>query len=204
MCRISRLHIVTPPELDATAVQRTRAALAAGAPLVQLRSKDIPDRQRMRLGDGLRELTREAGATLIVNDRVDISLATGADGVHVGDDDLPVQMARRLMGPDAIVGATCRTPDAARDAESAGANYLGVGPAYTTTSKPGLPDPIGTAGIAAVAAVVSVPVIAIAGITVARVAELLDAGAWGVAVMSAVYSATDPGRVVRDLLDALP
>lgn len=203
MRRIPRLHIVTPPELDAEALGRTRAALGAGAPLVQLRSKDIADRQRIRHAEQMRGLTREAGAMLVVNDRVDVALATGADGVHVGADDLPVQLARRLMGPEAIVGATCRTPEAARAAEEAGASYLGVGPAYATRSKAGLPEPLGVAGVAAVAAAVSVPVIAIAGITLARVAEMLEAGAWGVAVLGAVYDAADPAGAVHELLEAL-
>lgn len=201
---IPRLHILTPPELDAAALRRTRAALAVGAPLVQLRSKNISDRLRLQHGETLRELTTAAGATLVVNDRIDIALSAGADGVHLGASDLPVDVARKLMGPTAIIGATCRSPQEAREAAGAGASYLGVGPAYATDSKPGLAAPIGVAGVAAVAAAVSVPVIAIAGVTAARVPELLEAGAWGVAVMGAVYGAVDPARAVSDLLAVLP
>ena len=139
----------------------------------------------------------------LVNDRVDLALALGADGVHLGDDDVPVDVARRLLGPDAMIGATARNPEAAKRAVDAGASYLGVGPAYATHTKSGLPDPMGAAGVAAVAGAVSVPVIAIAGVTVDRVAELRDAGAWGVAVVGAVYGAADPAAATAELLEAL-
>ncbi len=141
--------------------------------------------------------------TCLVNDRVDLALAVGADGVHVGGDDLPVDVARRLLGEHALVGATCRNPEAARRAVDAGASYLGVGPAYVTSTKTGLPDPMGPGGVEAIARAVSIPVIAIAGVTAGHVPELLDAGAWGVAVVGAVYGAADPAGAVAELLEVL-
>ena len=183
-------------------VHATQAALAAGAPLVQVRCKEVTDRDRYHHSSRLQRLCREAGAVCLVNDRVDLALAVGADGVHVGDDDLPVAVARRLLGWG-MVGATCRDADSARRAVDGGATYLGVGPAYTTATKAGLPPPLGPRGIEAVASAVDVPVIAIAGVTAQRVRELRSAGAWGVAVVGAVYSAADPGEAVRQLLDAL-
>jgi len=193
---------VTPPSTAAAVLHATQAALAAGAPLVQVRCKEVSDRDRYSHSSRLQRLCREAGAVCLINDRVDLALAVGADGVHVGDDDLPVAVARRLLGPG-MVGATCRDAESARRAVDGGATYLGVGPAYPTATKAGLPSPLGPRGIEAVASAVDVPVIAIAGVTAERVPELRSAGAWGVAVVGAVYSAADPGEAVRQLLDAL-
>lgn len=203
MHRLPRLHLVTPPGVDDAVLTSTRRAVAAGAPLVQVRTKDAVDRVRLRHLGELRSVVSASGAMCLVNDRVDLALAVGSEGVHLGDDDVPVDVARRLLGPEAVIGATARDPEAARRAVDAGATYLGVGPAYATGTKSGLPDPIGTAGVAAVAAAVSVPVIAIAGVTAARVPELLDAGAWGVAVVGAVYGAADPAAATVELLEAL-
>lgn len=200
---VPRLHLITPPATGAAVVEATRAAVAAGAPLVQVRTKDVTDRDRLDHVESVARVVRDAGATCLVNDRVDLALAVGAHGVHVGDDDVPPSIARRLLGDAAIVGATCRNPEAARAAVAAGATYLGVGPCYATTTKANLPDPIGAAGIAAVVDAVDVPVIAIAGVTAARVPELLDAGAWGVAVVGAVYGAADIGASVEEFLAAL-
>ena len=110
---------------------------------------------------------------------------------------------RDRLGPDAIIGATCRDPEQARRALDDGASYLGVGPVYATTTKVGLPDPIGLAGLEAVAAAVDLPVIAISGITVARVAEVIEAGAHGLAVVAAVYGAPDVGAATRAFLAAI-
>jgi thiamine-phosphate pyrophosphorylase len=128
----------------------------------------------------------------LVNDRLHVALAVGADGGHVGADDLPVAAARRVLGGDAVLGATAREPMTAKQAVAEGASYLGVGPAYRTTTKTGLPDPLGPSGVAAVAAAVDIPVIAIGGVTVDAVPALLDAGAYGVAVVGGINDAADP------------
>jgi thiamine-phosphate pyrophosphorylase len=127
----------------------------------------------------------------------------GAGGVHVGDDDLPVEAARRLLGAGAVVGATARTASAARRAAAAGASYVGVGPCYPTSTKVVDAAVLGPAGFAPVADAVEIPVIAIAGVTAARVPELLAAGAYGVAVVGAVAGAPDPALATKELLDAL-
>jgi thiamine-phosphate pyrophosphorylase len=132
-----------------------------------------------------------------------MAVAAGADGVHVGAMDLPVDAARRVVGSDLVVGATVRDPAAALRAVELGADYLGVGPTYASSTKDGLPEPLGPPGIAAVAAAVAVPVVAIAGITVDRVPEVLAAGAWGVAVIGAVSRAADPVAATRALLEAV-
>src|SRR5680860_1304914 len=136
---VPRLHLVTPLTTDLEVVRATRQGLAAGAPLVQVRCKDVTDRARYHHTGQLRELCAATGAMCLVNDRVDLALAVGADGVHVGDEDLPVAVARRLLGPG-MVGATCRDAESARRAVDGGATYLGVGPAYPTATKAGLPS----------------------------------------------------------------
>jgi thiamine-phosphate pyrophosphorylase len=200
---IARLHLITPDALDASVATRTRTALAAGAPWVQVRTKARSDRDRLDMARAVGAACAEHGATCVVDDRADLALAVGAAGVHLGADDLPVAVVRALLGPDAIVGATCRNADDARRAADEGASYLGVGPVYATTTKTGLPDPMGLDGLEAVVAAVDLPVIAISGITVERVHEVLGVGAHGVAVVGAVFDAADVAAATRAFLDAL-
>lgn len=201
---IGRLHVITDtrPGRDALAV--ATAALAAGAPVVQVRVADsATDREAYELAVRVRARCDEYGATCLVNDRLDVALAAGAAGAHVGADDLPVAVARRLLGPAAVLGATCRDPVAAKAAVADGATYLGAGPAYASPVKGDL-HPIGPDGIGAVAAAVpGTPVIAIGGVTASGIAPLRAAGAYGVAVISAISDATDPGAATREILEAL-
>lgn len=198
---IPKLHVVTPPGIDAPSFDTTRALLDVGAPLVQVRTKDVDDRARLEAAKAVVDAARAAGAVCLVNDRVDVALAAGADGVHVGAADLPPVVARRLLGPVAIVGATCRNAEQARRAEADGASYVGVGPVYATSTKTALPEPMGPGGVARVAAAVNIPVIAIAGVTAANAGAVLDAGAWGVAVVGAVYGAEDPVAILHQLME---
>jgi thiamine-phosphate pyrophosphorylase len=197
---IGRLHLITDTRPGRDALSVVAASIAAGADTIQVRvPDDATDREAYELTVQVLGLCRASDVTCLVNDRLHVALAAGADGGHVGADDLPVAAARRVLGPRAIVGATARDPVTAQRAVADGASYLGVGPAYRTSTKDGLPDPIGPAGIAAVAAAVSVPVIAIGGVTAARVAELARAGAYGVAVIGAVSDAEDPGAATARL-----
>lgn len=170
--------------------------------MVQLRLKGIPDRARFTLAEEVSAVCAATGTMLIVNDRIDLAQAVRANGVHLGTGDLPVAVARRL-DREMVIGATVRNPEAARRAEEEGASYLGVGPAYATSTKDGLPDPLGPDRIGEVASAVSIPVVAIGGVTPDRVPALLAAGAHGVAVISAVWSAPDPGEVVRQILSLM-
>lgn len=179
------------------------AAATAGAQVIQVRAKHLTDHALYELARHVVRICRDHGATCIVNDRVDIALAAGAHGTHLGADDLPVAAARAVAGPDHVIGATARDPGRAAELVAEGADYVGVGPAFATTTKQGLPAPLGPAGIAAVARAVTVPVIAIGGVTGERVGELIAAGAAGVAVVGAVTSAADPHHATRALLDAL-
>jgi thiamine-phosphate pyrophosphorylase len=195
--RIGRLHVLVDSVLLA------EAALEGGAPTLQVRVKEGPDRRRFEIVAAVAERCRDAGATCIVNDRADFAVAAGATGVHVGADDLSVAAVRRVVAADMLVGATARDPVTGKRLVDAGADYLGAGPTYASSSKQGMPDPIGLEGMRAIARSVDVPVIAIAGITPARVVEVLEAGAWGVAVIAAVASADDPHRATHDLVTAI-
>lgn len=200
---IGRLQVLTDLDVPGDPLVAVDAALAAGAPVIQVRAKALPDRTLFALAEAVVMRCRVAGATSLVDDRVDIALATGADGVHLGDEDLPVDVARRLLGHEAIIGATARDVAAGRARVAEGADYLGVGPTYATSTKTGLPPALGPDAVGAVARAVSVPVIAIAGITLERVPEVLAAGVHGVAVVGAVSRVDDPGRATADLLAAI-
>ncbi|GAB2924300.1 thiamine phosphate synthase [Micromonospora polyrhachis] len=206
MLSLGRLHLVTDTRPGRDPLTVVRAALSVAGPdlVVQVRVEDTAsDREAYDLAVRTAELCTEVGATWLVNDRLHVALAVGAAGGHVGADDLPVAAARRVLGPSAVLGATARDPGTAARAVTAGASYLGVGPCHATTTKNGLPPPIGPIGIRAVVDAVDVPVVAIGGVTVDRVPALLAAGAYGIAVVGAISSAADPARVVATLLGAL-
>ncbi len=199
----ARLHLLTDVRDGRDALGVAAAAVGAGAGVVQVRRKGCTDLELYEFAARVVELCHGADALCIVNDRVDVALAIGAAGTHLGADDLPIEAVRRVAGPDHLIGGTTRDPRRAIELVAAGADYLGVGPAYATTTKEGLPDPLGPAGVAAVAQAVDVPVIAIAGVTAGRVPELRAAGAYGVAVVAAVAEAADPAAATRELLHAL-
>ncbi len=177
-----------------------RAALSAGAPSVQLRAKEASARDVLELGREVLPLARAAGALLFVNDRVDVALALGADGVHVGPDDLPVSALRRATPPDLLIGASADDPAVARRLVADGASYIGCGAVYATSTKPDAGDVIGLDGLERVVSAVDVPVVGIGGIDVAGSAEAAKTGAAGVAVVGAVMRARDVEVVVRALL----
>jgi thiamine-phosphate pyrophosphorylase len=200
---LGRLHVLTDARQGREPLTVVAGALAAGAPVVQVRAKGRTDRELYDFARRVAGLCAAHGALCLINDRPDVAVAVGAGGVHLGADDLPVAAARRVLGAGPLVGGTARVPTAARALVAAGVGYLGVGPAYATDTKQGLPPPLGAAGVGAVAAAVDVPVIAIGGVTAERVAELLAAGAYGVAVVGAVAAAADPAAATRRLLAAL-
>ena len=196
------LHVLTDHRLGDAMVPVATAAVVAGAPVLQIRVKGWTDAEVLRIATELAATCRIHGTTCIVNDRADIAVAAGADGVHLGADDLPVEAARRVVGPDRLVGATARDPGQARRLEASGADYIGVGPAFTTSTKAGLPAPLGTAAIAAIVAAVSVPVIAIGGIDAERMGAIRATGAAGAAMLGAVSARADPGAAVVAALGA--
>jgi thiamine-phosphate diphosphorylase len=179
------------------------AAIRGGATMIQLREKAWPARQIVGIGRRLLEITRPAGVPLIVNDRVDVAMAIDADGVHVGQDDLPVADARRLVGPGKIVGASAGTVGEAVRAEADGADYVGVGSVFATTTKPDAGDAIGPEAISEIRAAVRIPIVAVGGISAANAAEVIHAGAQGVAVVSAVVGADDVREAARRLAEVV-
>jgi len=202
------VYLVTQASLSAgrTTDELVADAIAGGVGVVQLREKDRSARERYELGQELRELTREAGVTFIVNDRVDLAQALDADGVHLGDDDLSVSVARDLLGDDALIGRSVSTVEDAREAAAAGADYLGVGAVFATGSKDDIDDDehaVGTDRVAAIADAVDIPFVGIGGITAENATEVVQAGADGVAVITAITRADDPAAATANLADAV-
>ncbi|ACX51316.1 thiamine-phosphate pyrophosphorylase [Ammonifex degensii KC4] len=180
-----------------------RAAIAGGAEVIQLREKKLSTRALYSLARQLREITGEAGVDLIINDRVDVALAVGADGVHLGSEDLPLPEARRVIGDKLILGATAHSLEEALEAQAAGADYLGVGPVFPTATKPEL-KPGGLKLLREVASQVSLPVVAIGGITAENVREVLaQPGVKCVAVIRAVATAPDVKEAAARLKQAM-
>jgi thiamine-phosphate pyrophosphorylase len=166
------------------------AALAGGATVIQLREKDMTARELVEAGYRLQEMTREHGATFIVNDRVDVALAVDADGVHLGQDDLPVSVARELLGADKIIGLSTHSFEQALAATSLPVDYIGVGPVFATQTKPGT-RPVGVELVSRVSRELSVPFVAIGAIDENNIDGVLSTGARNVAVLSAVVAAPD-------------
>ncbi len=183
--------------LDA-AVER---AVAGGVNLVELREKDLPADELLALARRLRAVTR-GRALLVVNDRVDVALVSGADGAHLPERGLPVREARALLGAGRLVGRSVHSVVSAVDAERDGADYAILGTIYATSSKPGV-SPAGIGLVAEAARATRLPLLAIGGVTAERAPEVMAAGAWGVAVISAVLDADDPASAARRLRAAL-
>ena len=194
----ARLYVVTPDRTPAQVIALARAVLRGGADVLQLRHKTLPRGELLELALKLRDLTRAAGALFIVNDHVDIALIAAADGVHLGPDDLSIGAARRLAPEGFLIGASASKPDTAKSAVSAGADYVGSGPAFATPVKKEK-GVIGPAGVAAVAAEVHVPVFAIGGIEEANVAQLTALGLHRVCAIRALADAPDPEKAARRL-----
>ncbi|HEX4214883.1 MAG TPA: thiamine phosphate synthase [Candidatus Dormibacteraeota bacterium] len=200
--RAARLYAITPDQSADRTLRLVEAWLRGGADVVQLRNKVLARSALLPLAIRVAELCRERGAVFIVNDHVDVALAAGADGVHLGPDDLSVEAARRLASPPFVVGASAGSPEAARAAELSGADYLGSGPAYATPIK-AEKRVIGPEGVARVQASVSIPVFAIGGIDGERIPELRAAGVQRVCVIRALALAPDPEQEVRRLRGAI-
>ncbi len=171
----------------------------AGVDGFQVRAKDLTTRELVALTTAVRDAVRPYGARLLVNDRLDVALAAGADGVHLGADDLAVADARRIA-PGLLVGATCRSRADVVAAAEAGADYAGFGPLLATTSKPGLPAPLGIDAVREAAGVL--PLVAIGGLDPASAAQARAAGAHGVAVIGAIWRRSDPVAAAKELVAA--
>lgn len=195
----ARLYLV----VEADAARRVVPdALAGGVDVVQLREKEAPDGEIVAAGRALRALCDERGALLVVNDRADLALACDADGVHVGQDDEPVESVRRAVGRDVLVGLSTHTPAQVDAGEASGADYLGVGPVYETTTKPGAAA-VGLELVEHAARSVRKPWFAIGGIDAQNIGEVVTAGARRAVVVRAIRDADDPRAVASALKSSL-
>jgi len=200
-------YLVTQQDLSAgrTTEEIVDGALAGGIDAVQVREKHRGADEQLRLARALREPTAAADVPLIVNDRVDVAVAADADGVHLGDDDLPIDVAREQLAEEAVIGRSVSTVEDAVAAEDAGADYLGVGAIYSTGSKDVDDDEheIGLDVVAAIDDAVDIPFVGIGGVTPERAPDVAAAGADGVAVISAITRADDPEAATRALGEAV-
>lgn len=198
-----RLYCVTDRRQTAgrSLIDVVHGALDGGVRAVQLREKDLAGGALYQLASALRKLTESYQARLLVNDRLDIALAVAADGVHLGHTSFPVAAARRLLGAEKLIGVSTHSPE--EIAAAAGADFLVFGPVYFTPAKAAYGEPQGLARLRQAVAQSPAPVLAIGGIQAAQVAEVLAAGAQGIAVISALSAAPDPAQAARDLLAQL-
>lgn len=208
MSRAIDLSVYVILDCDFTAgrslIEVAEAAIRGGATVLQLRDKSSDIQRFYQDAIALQRLARAAGVSFIVNDRVDIALAMGADGVHVGEDDLPLEATRRLVGPDKIIGASAGSIEAARAAIAAGADHLGVGPVYEArTTKADAGPPVGLILVQNIAAFSPLPIVGIGGIITDNVGAVIVAGAAGVAVISAIGLAPDVEAATRALAEAV-
>lgn len=197
-----RVYVVTSGTLDPrrTHEELAGAAIEGGATAVQLRAPELDDVELAALTRSLAQRGRRAGVPLIVNDRVEVAVASGASGAHVGQGD-EVGTARARLGPEGVLGISVGTPEEAATAERAGADYLGV-TVWATDTKPDA-RPIGLDGLREVAAATALPVVGIGGIDAGNATDVLEAGAAGIAVIGAVAAADDPVAAVRSLRDVV-
>ena len=204
LLRSAGVHLVTEEALSEgrTSEEVAVAALAAGIRIVQVREKQATARRGLDVAVALRGATREHGALLLVNDRLDIALAVDADGVHLGQDDVPVATARAILGPDALIGLSITDEAQLEALDVRAADYLGVGAVFPTGSKTDARI-TGLELVAAARAAVDLPIVAIGGITLRNAAAAIRAGADAVAVISAIAAAPDPGLAARRLLEAV-
>jgi len=194
--------LVTGSVANRPPLEAADLAVRGGADAIQLREKDLPDREFLDLARQMRELCSKAGALFIVNDRVSISKLAGADGVHVGQDDLPGVEARKILRKGKILGVSTHDIDQARQAQADGADYIGVGPIYPTDTK-GYEQGVGVDFIRQVKAEITIPFFAIGGITLDRLDEVIAAGCTRVAVSSAVIAADDITIAAREIKNKL-
>jgi thiamine-phosphate pyrophosphorylase len=205
MKRIGRLHVLTDTQLQNRFSHRelTKMAIAGGADTIQFRQKNGSTRELIETAIDMKELCTGAGLTFIVNDRIDVAIAADADGVHLGQDDFPIPLARKLMGYDKIIGGSAGNVKEALKCIEEGVDYIGFGPVYPTLSKDDAGPATGIEAMMSLLKVVTVPVIAIGGVNSENVSAIIGAGAHGIAVISAVCCSEDPEQAARVLKGVL-
>ncbi|BCA78945.1 thiamine phosphate synthase [Desulfuromonas sp. AOP6] len=184
-------------------VEAVRLALIGGVGAVQLREKDLPAAALYTLARKLRGITREAGARLLINDRIDVALAVDADGVHLGGASLPVAVARQQLGPHRLIGVSTHRAGEIFTAAAQGADFVTFGPVYATPSKLPYGDPVGLDALRQACSTAPIPVFGLGGVTSSRVPELQEAGCTRAACIGAILTAADPANAARAFLTAL-
>jgi thiamine-phosphate pyrophosphorylase len=198
------VYLVADPEgTSRSLLDDVQAALDGGATCVQLRAKRLGGYDAWRLATTLRDLCAQSDALFVVNDRLDVALAVGADGVHLGVADLPVDVARAMSPPGFLIGFSPQSLDDVHATEPLGADYAGLGPVFATGSKADAGPPLGLGGLRLQAAACRVPTVAIGGISLRVAEDTVAAGVDGVAVISAILGADDPAQATRDLAAAV-
>lgn len=175
-------------------------AVAGGVTMVQLREKEASTRDFVELALRLKPVCKAAGVPLIINDRIDVALAVDADGVHIGQSDMPYEVARRLLGPDKIIGLSVENFDDLERANGLDVDYVGISPVYGTPTKTDTAEPFGLEGLRRAVDLSVHPTVAIGGMNAQTIGEVIAAGADGVAVVSAICSAPSPREATRELL----
>lgn len=195
------LYLVTDRGLSKgrSTVDIVRAAVAGGVTCVQLREKECSTRQLVAEARAVREVLAGTGIPLIINDRIDVALAVGADGVHLGQTDMLIADARRVVGRSMLIGISAECVNDAVRAEAQGADYVGISPVFATPTKTDTAPALGLDGVAAIREAVSLPLVGIGGIKPGNAAEVIRAGCDGVAVVSAIVSAPDPRKAATEL-----
>lgn len=196
------IYLITDSVLSGarSVVEVVEMALAGGATMIQYRDPDAKTRVMVEESRAILALTRPAGVPFVVNDRVDVALAVGADGVHVGQSDMRVADVRRLVGPGPILGLSITSEADLDVSDFGGVDYLGVGPVFATSTKPDAAPPINVGGLEAIVARTKIPIVAIGGLHAGNAADAITAGAAGVAVVSAICAAPDPTAATRELV----
>lgn len=178
-------------------------ALKGGATLVQIREKDTSTRDFFEVAKEIKEVTSKYNVPLIINDRIDIALAIDAEGVHLGQSDMPIAIAREILGKDKIIGISANNLEEAIEAQKNGADYLGLGPVFYTGTKKDIKEPIGLTGLAEITKNINIPSVAIGGINKENAKPILDAGVDGISLISAILGSENIEKATEELLSAL-
>jgi len=205
MKQIGRLHVLTDTVLQSrfSHLELARMAIKGGADTIQFRQKIGATREMIEIVRQLKQLCLDSGITLIVNDRVDVAIAAEADGVHLGQNDFPIALARKLLGKSRIIGGSAASLEEARKCLAEGTDYIGFGPVYPTASKADADPVTGIKLLKQAVEIIPLPIIAIGGINIENMPEAIRAGAQGIAVISAVCCQEDPEQATRTLYNAL-
>jgi thiamine-phosphate pyrophosphorylase len=205
MKKIGRFHVLTDTILQThlSHLELAELAIAGGADAIQFRQKSGSSKEMIRVAGQLKDLCRRSGVTFIVNDRLDWALASQVEGIHLGQEDFPIPLARKIMGEKIIIGGSAGTLEEARKCLQEGADYVGFGPVFPTTSKPDAAPASGLDLLERVVREIPLPIIAIGGITEENILRVMQTGAYGIAVISAVCCQKDPREAARNLRNLL-